>query len=890
MPETVRQIFLSSTARDLFAHREAVREALARLSGWHVIAMENFGARDAAADEFCREEVKRCDLFIGLVGECYGSSRRDDPDGPSFSAREYDTAEEHQRPRLIFLTGDQFVPPNKFREPDAKWERQQAFRKRLSGDRIVDFFEQADVLAARVVTAVREWEVQHPVADTAPAVERWYRPPYPGLVPFTEDDAPIFFGRKPHTDKLVQRIADEGEAFTAIVGISGSGKSSLMVAGVLPVLKARGWRTVVFRPTNLGSDPRLALATKLQPLVQPTARPVDLVTRWQQSQDAWAADLEAARGDAPGLLLAIDQAEELLTPQIDDAQPFLELVERAAPTAAVLLTLRADFVATAIATPPLDRLLQYNQHTLGLPPPHMLAAVIREPAARARLKVEDDLVGALVCDVGNDPGALALLAFTLQQLWLRDHESGGLRLATYAQPPEQGGLGGLKGALGAHCKAVAEALDEEPALGDWRALLKRLFARAVQVTPDEDGNRRLAKQRFRVDDDAALATLAERLCAQRLLTNVDDRSGRLELAHETLLEAWPDLAAWLKTQRAWLELRDDLRRDRQRWLEQNREPGYLWSHERVREVVTALARLGDDGGLDDDDRAFLGPIDRQRMLAAIDRPETKHAERALIGERLAVLGDPRAGVGVADGTPVISWCDVPAGEVSIDAEGEAVSRTVEAFSIAAYPVTVVQYQAFLHAADGWRDDRWWHGLDRASEDYYYDFGRFASHPAVYVSWYDATAFCRWLSHRRGEEVRLPTEWEWQQAATSGMTEHAFPWGADWDPKAEPWRANTSESRLGRATAVGLYPAGRSPVGALDIAGNVVEWCVNKYHHPEVCEPRPNDLDLRVLRGGSWRYDQDHARCAYRSYGRPDVRYSNFGFRVVSSSPIVTADP
>ena len=159
-----------------------------------------------------------------------------------------------------------------------------------------------------------------------------------------------------------------------------------------------------------------------------------------------------------------------------------------------------------------------------------------------------------------------------------------------------------------------------------------------------------------------------------------------------------------------------------------------------------------------------------------------------------------------------------------------------------------------------------------------------------MSWFDANAFCRCLSHRRGEEVRLPTEWEWQQAATGGLADRVYPWGAEWDADEEPHRANTSESRLGRATAVGFYPAGASRIGAFDMAGNVVEWCVNKYDHPEVQESRADDLDRRVLRGGSWRYDQNHARCAYRSYGRPNVRYSNFGFRVVCSSPIVTADP
>jgi len=522
---------------------------------------------------------------------------------------------------------------------------------------------------------------------TAPPPQCLDRRPYPGLLPFDADDAALFFGRERETGELVRRIGDERKAFTAIVGISGSGKSSLMRAGVLPALVARGWKRVVFRPTDFDRDPRLALAAALRPLVRPTARPVDLVERWE-TVDAWRTDLETARGDAPGLVLAIDQAEELFTDQIDDARPLLRLLTAAPPTAGLLLTLRADFMNAATATPPLEDLLTLNTYFIGLPPPRMLVAIIREPAARVGAEVEDRLVDALVGDVGGDPGGLALLAFVLERLWELDGAGGRLRLSTYTDA-----LGGLKGALAKHCEAVEAALDADAALGDWRPQLRKLFAHAVQVTGDADGNRRLGKKRFRTDAEPALAALAERLRAHRLLTGADDATPRFELAHEKLLEAWPDLAAWLKAQRAWLELRDDLQRDCARWLQNGRDPAFSWSHERVREAATALdeLELRDDAGLDEAEREFLGPIDRDLMLAARERAETTHTERAFIGERLSVLRDPRDGVGIDDrGTSVIRWCEVPGGEVEIDAEGESVSRPVAPFRIAAYPVTVLQ--------------------------------------------------------------------------------------------------------------------------------------------------------------------------------------------------------
>jgi formylglycine-generating enzyme required for sulfatase activity len=152
-----------------------------------------------------------------------------------------------------------------------------------------------------------------------------------------------------------------------------------------------------------------------------------------------------------------------------------------------------------------------------------------------------------------------------------------------------------------------------------------------------------------------------------------------------------------------------------------------------------------------------------------------------------------------------------------------------------------------------------------------------SHPADNVSWYDAMAFCRWLSARLGYEVRLPTEWEWQQAATGGDPGNEYPWGLEWDGR----RANTYESGLSRSTAVGMYPGGASAQVVLDLAGTVWEWCLNTYD-------QPSDTSLtdarRVGRGGSWHHVQFGARASSRYHADPGVRYNDLGLRVARSSP------
>ena len=111
-------------------------------------------------------------------------------------------------------------------------------------------------------------------------------------------------------------------------------------------------------------------------------------------------------------------------------------------------------------------------------------------------------------------------------------------------------------------------------------------------------------------------------------------------------------------------------------------------------------------------------------------------------------------------------------------------------------------------------------------------------------------------------MRLPTEWEWQQAATGGDERNEYPWGAKWGGR----RANTYESGLGRTTAVGMYPQGASPVGALDMSGNVCEWCLNAYEEPERTDTS-GELG-RAARGGSWSVNQDDARCADRDRDLP----------------------
>jgi hypothetical protein len=168
-------VFLSSTARDLAAHREAVFKAISGMDGFQCVRMEDFGARDWEADAFCQDAVRSCNVFVGLAGHLYGSSPKKEK--TSYTEREYAAAVAAGIPRLLFLAADDFPVPHTLREPDRKARLQQRFRERLKSERIVASFGASDALATEVVKALRNQEREAGSADlpaagpvSAPAV------------------------------------------------------------------------------------------------------------------------------------------------------------------------------------------------------------------------------------------------------------------------------------------------------------------------------------------------------------------------------------------------------------------------------------------------------------------------------------------------------------------------------------------------------------------------------------------------------------------------------------------------------------------------------------------------------------------------------------------------
>jgi formylglycine-generating enzyme required for sulfatase activity len=245
--------------------------------------------------------------------------------------------------------------------------------------------------------------------------------------------------------------------------------------------------------------------------------------------------------------------------------------------------------------------------------------------------------------------------------------------------------------------------------------------------------------------------------------------------------------------------------------------------------------------------------------------------------------------------PDFAWCDVPAGTFKYGRDNEP-HEIVYDFKIAKYPVTFIQFQAFIDSGE-YDDERLWEGMpdDYKRQGIAKQYQPYHNHPRDSVSWYQAVAFTRWLNvAMKGVNVgtsdwiigttaaiRLPVETEWEYAAR-GTDGREYPWGDGY----RVGHANCDEQEQGvgpyflnRTTAVGLYPQGESPCGALDMGGTVWEWCQNDYSNPEVIDGYSNG-QAKVLRGGSFISPQYRARAVYRDFNAPFVGYDYYGVRLV----------
>ncbi|MFD0421012.1 nSTAND1 domain-containing NTPase [Streptomyces parvus] len=465
--------------------------------------------------------------------------------------------------------------------------------------------------------------------------------PFRGLSTFQENDADVFFGRNDDIRRAVTALRGDQRTVT-VYGPSGCGKSSLALAGVVPALRQEGYLIMRVNATSFSSL-RAALATELFEIARaggdgpPRARNAGEVEEWLTGLGLTDTVHRVLGAPADRILVVLDQAEALLAGSgeaADEAADML-LAEPRQTGFRVLVTLRADFMGAALSHARFGSVLEQGV-TVPLRPMgrEQLAEVISEPLKRIpAVEYDPGLERRILDDAGEEPGTLPLLGFVLAQLWGK-RVSGRLRTTTYEE------IGGVSGALRLHAERAWKRCVEERAgrEGDKDTHTKealRLLTGLVRVLPG--GEAPLRRVLTRDEVGAARWAIAEALAEHRLLVVRGGQSEpqSVELAHEALISAWPELARQVKADEEFLAARADLRHDLDRWQRASRSPDLLPGVPRLNAPYGRLE--GRETDLTPGEREFLD-IARRRHRTRRNRRRTAGVAVALVFALIAGLG------------------------------------------------------------------------------------------------------------------------------------------------------------------------------------------------------------------------------------------------------------
>ncbi len=459
--------------------------------------------------------------------------------------------------------------------------------------------------------------------------------PYRGLEPYREVDADRFFGRTRSLEELLQCVSSlttgvSPGGLAVLIGPSGSGKSSLVSAGLLPAVAAgsldtaaRSWRAVVIGHDRLG-----------EPI----------------PSDSGAATL-----------LVVDQFEEVLSADHDYRLRALNRLGARIEQTTVLVVLRSDFYEAAAGEPLLLSALRQHQVLLGPMTPDEVREAIVGPARRVGAVIEDGLVELVLADLApqqrpgaaHGPGALPLMSYALMATWQRADRNQ-LTVGDYLE------VGGLRGAVLRAAEELYQQLDPRE-----QDIARRVFGRLVRVDAESPPTSRRASRGDLVDTgdpelDAVTARVLERFIAARLLAS-DTKT--VQVSHEALLGAWPRLADWIESDREWLSLHQQLHEAAQAWDHGGRDVSLLWRGVRLEAAERAIGEGREPNRLESGFVAeSVAWSDQERRL---ERRRSRRMQQLLV--LVAVLA---ASAFVLAGVAVASRGD------AVRARDEALSRQV----------------------------------------------------------------------------------------------------------------------------------------------------------------------------------------------------------------------
>ena len=651
----------------------------------------------------------------------------------------------------------------------------------------------------------------------------WSGSPFPGLRAFTPADASIFYGRNKEVDEVLVRL--EGSNFVAVIGASGSGKSSMVAAGVIPRLIFNSiegskdwilpqveydagelhWKGLRITP---GSDPFTALTQQLGPLIQEPAEDIakrlkatpdrihDIIGQLLQKKPAWAR-----------VLIFIDQFEEIF----DDKTPaavtakFTELLAAVVSKdrAKIIITMRSDFFSKLGQFPTLNELINAGSFSLSEAGYHSKYTAITHPAHRAGLRFEAGLQDTILEAIGTQIGTLPLLAYALDELYhTRDQVKGVLTRASYDA------MGGVTGSITQRADAVYDNLSRQA---------QGIFPRITRLLADvnEEGNitRRILyldtlQEQLDPQTFQHASELVNAFVDARLFVRQHDEKKRktVQVAHEAVLNKWTRVANLIEHDKRFLLWRRRTFRDVGQWEQNNRHPSYLHSGLRFMESREQVKTFPDD--IPDEFQPFV--------QASLQRHRRQQMIRWSALALMLVISTIAIANFIITQWRIQAASSTTAHYANAQLNGYTdVPLLIPPFYLEQHEVSVAEYQLCMDAGVCTAPSaNTLVGNVMETND--------SQLPINMVTAYQAHQFCSWIGKR------LPTNAEWEYAA-QGADQRNVPWSDN--AQLSPDHANVNFIQAGtehdpQSAAIvndKTYTHGATDEGVMHLLGNVAEW-------------------------------------------------------------------
>jgi len=739
--------------------------------------------------------------------------------------------------------------------------------------------------------------------------------PFKFLDYFERTDTQIFFGRDAEAAHLARQV--ETHKLTVLVGQSGVGKTSLLNAGVTPKLEDSGYQVVYIRAL---SDPAEIIKRSLWAIVEGRRLPLSS----QASLMSLRRFLEGILPEGARTVFLIDQFEEFFmrlgeASREDFAATIVDCMKCETQDLRFVLSLREDYLYRLLEMEPPVRGIFSNRFWLRNLDESRARDAMVEPVKPFGLNFEDRLVRVLLRDLesgGIDPSQLQIVCYRLYQ------SIGNEKAFTFDSYMELGGTGKI---LATYLSEVMDTFDSREYKAA-QAILKSMVTvegTKAALSVKEVTRDAIVRKLKMVEEE--VTSILKILQNKRIIRRLSEEEDLYELAHEVMVERvweWIDaeditykyVRQMLRQALAdWKQLRVLPSSERWNLLNKHRKELILTKDEAVL-MLHASLNLGvemdywltqantSDVNIWEEIGIIMKegkPIARHNVLRWVEENkgshelsiykmalESKYPALWRQAQRILLKMNSHDSASLLESFPKQpseilipkGWFVMGTNEGRYQDEEPAHKVLLDAFYIHRYPVTNIEYKSFLDATGHPSPDYWTANHPPEGKE---------DHPVVGVSWHDANSYCEWFSKQTSLSYRLPTEAEWEKAASwdeEFQKKYKWAWGNIYDPQ----KGNTRIGGPGDTTPIGQYSneGGDSPYGVSDMSGNTFDWTLdwwseNYYSESPSNNPKgPESGVYKVSRGGSWAGSSEGACTVSRYYAmRPEVKNEYIGFRL-----------